>query len=440
MAELKIEYLSPDELKPYSNNAKEHPAAQIEQIKRSIIEFGFKDPIAIWNDNEVIEGHGRLMAALEMGIKSIPVIRLDDLTDEQRRAYMLVHNKLTMNSDFNVDLLSIELDDITNIDMGQFGFDIDLDDEDYEAEEPSGTSLVDKFGIPPFSIIDTRQGYYQERKKAWRDIGIKSETGRESTHLGNLDAIDEKYGNTSNQIGGISIFDPALCEIMYKWYCPTGGLIYDCFAGGSVRGVVAEYLKYKYIGIELRREQCEANEIEAEKIGVSPTWINDDSTNADNYIEDESCDMLFTCPPYADLEVYSDDARDISNMDYKDFCVAYEKILSIAIRKLKNDRFGVIVIGDVRDKNGFYRGLTGLTKDIFRKNGVLLYNELIMVDAVGTAAVRASKLFNASRKVVKTHQNVLVFYKGNPKNIKNVLPAVDFSGVDGMIESDVDVE
>lgn len=122
--DLKIEYLNKQDLKPYANNAKVHTAEQIEQIKRSIAEFGMNDPIAIWHDNEIVEGHGRLLALMEMDdVEQVPVIRLDDLTDEQRRAYMLVHNKLTMNTDFDVDLLDIELDNILDIDMGEFGFD-----------------------------------------------------------------------------------------------------------------------------------------------------------------------------------------------------------------------------------------------------------------------------------------------------------------------------
>ena len=123
MQNLKIEYLKKEELKPYANNAKIHTGEQVEQIKNSIREFGFNDPIAIWHENEIVEGHGRLLAVMEMDeIESVPVIRLDSLTDEQRRAYMLVHNKLTMNTDFDFDLLGIELDGIGNIDMTDFGF------------------------------------------------------------------------------------------------------------------------------------------------------------------------------------------------------------------------------------------------------------------------------------------------------------------------------
>ena len=127
---LKIEYLNKEELKPYANNAKIHTADQVEQIKNSIREFGFNDPIAIWHDNEIIEGHGRLLAVMEMPeIEKVPVIRLDDLTDEQRRAYTLVHNKLTMNTDFDIDIVNIELGDILDIDMTQYGFDFEKDEE-----------------------------------------------------------------------------------------------------------------------------------------------------------------------------------------------------------------------------------------------------------------------------------------------------------------------
>lgn len=137
MNKLTIEYLPLEDLKPYENNAKIHTEEQIEQIRKSIEEFGMNDPIAIWKDNEIIEGHGRLLACRQMGMKEVPVIRLDDLTDEQRRAYMNVHNHLTMNTGFDFEILKEELARIENIDMGQFGFDIEdfLGETDPEVEE-----------------------------------------------------------------------------------------------------------------------------------------------------------------------------------------------------------------------------------------------------------------------------------------------------------------
>lgn len=120
---LKIEYVKKEELKPYANNAKVHTGEQIEQIKNSIKQFGFNDPIAVWKDNEVIEGHGRLLAVMEMDdIEDVPIIRLDNLTDEQRRAYALVHNKLTMNTGIDFEMLAVELETIMDVNMEEFGF------------------------------------------------------------------------------------------------------------------------------------------------------------------------------------------------------------------------------------------------------------------------------------------------------------------------------
>ena len=128
--DLKIEYVSTDAIRPYAGNAKLHPEQQILQIKKSIQEFGFNDPIAVWKD-EIVEGHGRLIAAKELGIETVPIIRLDGLTDEQRRAYTLVHNKLTMNSGFDTELLALEIENIPSLDMEEFGFELpDLEEPD----------------------------------------------------------------------------------------------------------------------------------------------------------------------------------------------------------------------------------------------------------------------------------------------------------------------
>lgn len=132
---MKIETIEISQIKEYENNAKLHPREQIEQIKKSIQEFGNNDPIAIDENNVIIEGHGRYIALKELGYKEVEVIRLSHLSEEQKKAYMLVHNKLTMNSDFDFDLLNEELSDILNIDMAEFGFDLFEDEEEKEIEE-----------------------------------------------------------------------------------------------------------------------------------------------------------------------------------------------------------------------------------------------------------------------------------------------------------------
>lgn len=431
--ELRIEYVSKDKLRPYANNAKVHTDEQIEQIRHSIEEFGFNDPIALWHDNEVIEGHGRLLAVMGMdSIDTVPVIRLDGLTDEQRRAYMLVHNKLTMNTDFDFDLLDIELDDIYDIDMSEYGFDFGDDDENAD-DDVEHKSLRDRFIVPPFSVLDTRQGYWQDRKREWIGLGLKSNEGRSQNLTFATDTINYSYMHTSMK--GVapqtSVFDPVLCEIAYKWFCTDNGCIYDPFAGGSVRGIVADKLGYLYTGIDLRQEQVDANRQNAVDMEVAPVWICDDSLNVDKYISDETMDMIFTCPPYHDLEVYSDDPRDISNMDYDDFCSVYKSIIEKACRKLKPNRFAVFVVGDIRDKHGIYRNFVDYTKQCFLDCGLSTYNELILIEQIGTGAIRAPRQFGRTRKVVKTHQNVLVMYKGDPKNIKTNFP--DLSEYDGEI-------
>lgn len=285
--------------------------------------------------------------------------------------------------------------------------------------------LVDKFLVPPFSVFDTKQGYWQRRKNEWKAIGLQSEAGRDAGLLGGgLKELAKKQGSS---LTGTSVFDPVLCEVVYNWYCPNNGTVFDPFAGGSVRGVVAEMLGRKYIGIDLSEKQIDANQMNADKLGVCPVWHCDDSRNADSYIDDETADLLFSCPPYHNLEKYSNHPLDLSNMNYSDFIAAYCDIIATACRKLKENRFAVWVVGDIRDTKGVYRDFPGVTKRIFKDNGLQLYNESILLEQYGTAPMRAGKQFTAKRKVVKVHQLVLVFYKGDVKTIE---PKDDFAFAD----------
>lgn len=218
---------------------------------------------------------------------------------------------------------------------------------------------------------------------------------------------------------GTSIFDPVLTELLYSWFSPPAGDIYDPFAGGSVRGIVAAKLGRRYVGIELRPEQIAANEKQGAAICVGddfqPTWIEGDSTHAAELLEGALFDFVIACPPYGDLEQYSDDPRDLSNMEYDDFCSAYAKIIAAALERLKPDRFACFVIGDIRDEKGFYRGLPELTVRAFEEAGAKKYNEAVLVTSVGSLPIRIGKQFSSGRKLGKTHQNVLCFVKGDPR-------------------------
>ncbi len=235
-------------------------------------------------------------------------------------------------------------------------------------------------------------------------------------------------GDNASQTG-TSIFDPVLCELVYRWFCPSTGVVLDPFAGGSVRGVVASKVGRAYVGVDLRAEQVAANEEQGAEIcsDPKPIWRTGDSRDIAKIVgKDFAADLVFSCPPYADLEVYSDDPADISTMAYDDFIVAYRAIIKASVDLLKPDRFACFVVGDIRDKKGLYRGFPWHTVQAFDDAGARLYNEAVLVTAVGSLPIRVGKQFKSARKLGKTHQNILVFCKGNPKAAADACGPVEF--------------
>ena len=418
---LKIEYVDIDTIKPYKNNAKLHPQEQIEQIKKSIEQFGMDDPIGIWKD-EIVEGHGRLIACKELGYKEVPIIRLDHLTDEKRKAYTLAHNKLTMNSNFDFDILEKELEVIDTIDMTEYGFDLNFfDNLEVEKEEKHPGTLTNDFIIPPFSVFDTKQVYWQDRKKMWLEkTGDLSET--RDDEFGKLGGKNGTILDTIN--GGTSNFDPVLAEIVYKWFCVPNGKIIDPFGGEQTKGVVAGELGYQYRAVEFRQDQVDLNN-EKTKQYNNVSYVCGDSNNIDKLINENDFDLCFTSPPYYDLEVYSKD--DMSALGtYEEFMQQYENIFSKCYDKMAENSFLVIKVGEIRDKKtGQYRCFVPDNVKIMEKIGFKYYNEIILLNAIGTASVRARKQMN-NRKVCKIHQNVLVFYKGNLNNISKKYKPIEF--------------
>jgi hypothetical protein len=222
---------------------------------------------------------------------------------------------------------------------------------------------------------------------------------------------------TENMAPGTSIFDPVLCELAYTWFCPPGGVVLDPFAGGSVRGIVASMLGRSYVGVDLRREQVAANVAQATRICAGhppPVWIVGDSRQLASLAEGVTADLIFSCPPYGDLERYSDDPADISTLDYPAFLEAYRAIIAAAVAVLKPDRFAAFVVGDIRGPDGFYRRFVSDTEQAFADAGARLYNEAVLVTAAGSLPIRVGRQFTAGRKLGKTHQNLLVFVKGDP--------------------------
>lgn len=235
----------------------------------------------------------------------------------------------------------------------------------------------------------------------------------------------------SEAASGTSIFDPVLCELAYRWFCPPSGLVLDPFAGGSVRGIVASKLGRKYVGIDLRPEQIAENRAQADSIcsDPMPVWHVGDSRKIAEVVPDIRADFVFSCPPYADLERYSDDPLDLSTLAYTDFRREYEAIIERTISLLKPDRFACFVVGDVRDKRGFYYGFPGHTVEAFEAAGARLYNEAILVTAVGSLSIRVGKQFTVARKLGKTHQQVYVFCKGDPRKATQAIGEVEFGDI-----------
>ena len=194
-----------------------------------------------------------------------------------------------------------------------------------------------------------------------------------------------------------------------------------------MRGAVAAILGRKYVGVDLNPIQVAANRENWEKIGELydssdfgfPIWINGDSYDFllqtyDHY------DMFLACPPYYNLEIYSDDKRDLSTCKtYEEFLDRYRLIIQKSYDALRDDSFAVIVVEEIRDNNGIMYGFVPDTIQVFKDVGFLYYNEMILENRIMSLGVRCPKYFEQSRKVGRHHQNVLVFFKGNPKNIES---------------------
>lgn len=459
---------SNDKIKFDPCNYRVHGDKNKRLIRKSLEECGAGRSILLDKDDVIIAGNGVYEQAQGLGLKvrviesdgtELIAIKRKDLStsDEKRKLLAFADNYTSDTSEFDIEAILDDFD-AENLDVWEFDVN-DFELDDMKADRSRVGSLKERFIIPPFSILDTKLGAWQERKQAWLELGIKSEDGREKEITFHRSAqspriyevrnsIREKTGNDPSWdelqeycqkhgipfMDGTSIFDPVLCELAYRWFNVHNGLIIDPFAGGSVRGIVASKLGYEYRGVDLRSEQIEANRKNAVEVlqdsDKCPMWYVGDSRNVDSILQETKADMIFSCPPYADLEVYSNDPADLSTMDYPDFLRTYKEIIKKSCLLLKENRFAVFVVGEVRDKNGIYRNFVSDTITAFQEAGLQYYNEMILVSTIGSLAMRAGKQFNNSRKIGKQHQNVLVFYKGEVKRIKDIFPELVLSEFD----------
>lgn len=272
--------------------------------------------------------------------------------------------------------------------------------------------LEDKYLVPPFSYFDTKQGYWQKRKRMWNNyLGF--------TGQGLEEGLISKSDLMLSIGGGRSLFDPVLAEIIIKWFCPDYGKVLDPFAGEAIKGLIAEKLKHKYYAIEIRKDQIKENTKLGNKLGLKPTYVNGDSNDIYSLLKEYGkFDLCFTSPPYYDLEMYS--KRDASSsITYGIFMKTYKNIFKQCYDLLNDNRFLVVKVSEVRNEEGEYYGFVSDNINLFKDIGFKYYNEIILLNVVGTASVRASGYFT-HRKVARMHQNILVFYKGKLNNISKI--------------------
>ncbi len=443
-----IEYISIEKLSAHPQNPRKVDAHQMailcDSIKANPDYFEAR-PILCNKEYVIFAGNMRFLAAKQIGLKEVPCAVMD-ITPERQREIMIRDNRQNGEWDFDTLANTFSVDELlswgfeskellgTNWSFGISNSNEILDDVAHK-------KLTEHFIVPPFSILDSRQGYWLKRKQAWRDImGVISETrtdvlfksksggvvdyyskktevekllGRSVTN----DEFEREYLTTEMLNDGSSSFDPVLAEIIFTWFSPKRGKILDPFAGEQVKGIVAGELKMPYSGVDLRQEQVDVNNKACAKYPDVKFYAGD-SNNIDTVVPDSDYDLIFTSPPYYDLEIYS--KADMSALGtYEEFMAQYKNIFTKAVAKLKDNRFVVVKVGEIRAKDtSVYRNFVGDNIMIFKELGLKYWNELILVTMAGTLPIRAPKQFNTSRLIGKSHQNILVFFKGDPDTLK----------------------
>ena len=259
----------------------------------------------------------------------------------------------------------------------------------------------------------------------WADMGVSGTNGR-VTGMNGLSydnrRIDKHKANVT--LNGTSTFSPVLSEVMYKWFTTPKSTIFDPFSGGITRGAVASMLGHDYRGFDINKVQVDSNHEEYEKlcekykIKGTCKWHNQDSVTY--HFDDAVADFVFTCPPYYNLEQYTDNLNDLSNcIDYQHFMQLYTMVICNCFTALKDDSFMVWVVSDVRNKaTTEYYGLVADTIKTAQDVGFKFYNEIILYNDTGNLAIVSGDYLDRARKVGRQHQNVLVFYKGDISHIK----------------------
>ncbi|MFC0546920.1 DNA methyltransferase [Kutzneria chonburiensis] len=428
------ELVGVDRLTPHPDNPRR---GDVGVLVDSIEANGFYGAVvAQLSTGYVLAGNHRLMAAREHGLTVLPVVWVD-VDDEAALRILLVDNRSNDLADYDQDALAVllaGLEDLAGTGYAEHELAALLEPSEPPDSAPDDVprqSLAERFGVPPFTLLDARRGYWRDRKAAWLSLGLRSELGRSGGLTGSFDdaarakaAYNGQAPTGASWEAGTSIFDPVLAELLLRWYTAPGTAVLDPFAGGAVRGLVAARLGRRYTGVELRAEQVEANgQAAVDWMGrglltaAAPQWIVGDARDIRALVPNTASGtygMLFTCPPYFDLERYSDDPADLSTAaSYEQFLDGYTDALAAATDRMTDNAFAAIVTGAVRDRHGYVLDLPADTSRIMAGLGWRLYQDAVLATPTGSAGLRAASAFLKSRKLARVHQMVAVYHRGD---------------------------
>lgn len=281
----------------------------------------------------------------------------------------------------------------------------DLFDNEVGLPNPRKRILHEDYFIAPLSVLDARTERWKARKREWYAAGLPRETLGSKVYGAWAEGPSDAQHWRGRKDPGQSSFDPVLAEVLCRWFSEEGGQVVDPFAGGPSRGFVSTALGRRYWGADLSSKLVELNA----RIVPAAEYLN--GAAPDVLALAPPSDLILACPPYGNLEVYSEDPRDLSAMTPKQFRVAYRACIQGCAAKMKAGSFACFVVGEYRLADGALAGLLSLTTSSFQDSGVAYFNDLVLLTPVGTGALRARNSFDSSRKVVRCHQHVLVFHK-----------------------------
>lgn len=443
---MKIITISRFEVKPYTNNPRKNARA-IEVLAKMIKEYGYLVPIVLDKNNILVAGHTRLEAIakvrsevgqfLEMksnkgeviekiDLDNIQAVLADTLTDAQIKAFRLADNRVAEISTWDSEKLRDELLSLRTLD-----FDLSLTaftkrelyNKQLTPKEKVALMAKDILFIPAFSIFDGRSGIWQERTRKWREILTKDLQGESREKV--LASEEGIYGSE----GDVSLFNPTLAEVLVRAFTKEGDKVIVPF-GELTKVAIPGLYNRDVTGIELRKEQVDLNNKITGQLGLTNVnTIEGDALNENLYPE---ADFIYSCPPYLDLEKYSELKEDLSNQSEAEFFTSMQKFIQICYKKLKNDCFFVLIFGNIRRPDGSIVDITSKVSELATKEGFKLYNDIVYLQPLGTSSMRSSQ-FVKTRKVVRNHEKVLIFKKGEETGAIKVTKELDLTNQDILV-------